>query len=423
MNKSIEYRVGEKPKSVIGDSKDIIQAMYSGFSLNVLQEYIFPLIEKYLYRLYEKKKIEMSLGKRQFISLDQRINKVVSTIELSNWIILQQKDNKNNNIFLPTYLSDIVYLKEFIKIAFLHQTEVFHKRISDKDAEDLAKKVLNDLSLDKILPNLKKNHIPPLLKENADFEVTIEKYQNIRTIIFNSKNDIKFSEVVIGYNLFNSADIVYLTFQYSIEEEEFEKVKKRYIGKNFNEALFLLLTYYKGFSYLYVTPFSRGLLDVADPKLEKLNDVSTILLATPFTAPSNKSYFSLFPHIEKQFGSIGSFFEAKPVTGTYSLLPPPSFVFISYCISRIEGWLEMAEKEKRDLRIVFWYPFLTAEYGVVEKLEIKVDVKEIIYGDMNKHLLERLERIKYKKEVINYTHGKVIKDDEDYIFRVFVFST
>lgn len=446
-----EYRVmaNRAPISVTMDH--ILDMMYSSFAFQVVQRYVLPLARISLYKKYEKKKVKLGLQKHAFLTFDESINEAFLHNEFASWVLLQNKVRTNKNPFLPTKIVDEIFLQEPLKFYFQHRSDVIQKQIPETEAVAMAKKVIAQLSLKKLFPALNKHHTPPLMRKEApkEFKAHVKESAevlNVETLDGKTKeekatlvkigqkvhslDDFSIDELTVGYRLEDTDDLVFLRLQYPLLDEEYKRLKDRFIPKgrlSIEEASFLLLTLYSGFNLLYKTPFARGVLDIKDPKLKRLHETATSLLGTPFTVPSGKTYFSLFPEVEKHFGSIGSFFEAQPITGVYSLIPVPSFAFMSYSLDRVEAWLNDAKKNGHDLTIMFWYPRLHPTLYVDVELEFNKNSnreQDMIYDLVNKDLLPRLEAVKHKKEVINYAHGKRLDSNaKNYVFKVFVFST
>lgn len=447
----VSYRVTSKPSDVEITMGYIFDMMYSSFAMQVIQRYILPMSQINLYKKYENRKLNISLQKRTFISYDDHINDAFLHSELAAFVLLQRKHG-GKNPFLPTKITDLEFVREVLKFYFLHTTDVINKQISEKEAASLAKKTLSDLQLSDLLSALYKHHIPPLMCKEGEkgYKVTSLQsshsldvdnakggtHQEKATVVKIDQRDtplgrVGFDEMMVGFRMVHTDNVIFMKFQYSILDSEYKALKTRFLPqKNVDqeEAIFLLLTLYSGFGLLYRTPFARGLLDIADPKLKKLQERSTILLGTPFNVSKNQSYFSLFPEVEKYFGSIGSFFEAQPLTGTYSLLPVPSFVFMTYCLDRVEAWLNDAQKDGRSLTILFWYPHLYPTlYVDVDLPEFESNnntTQDMIYDLVNQNLLPRLHAVKHKKEIFNYAPKRKLEANaKSYVFKVFVFQT
>jgi len=454
---SEEYRVLEKPESMSISMSSILDMMYSSFAFQVIQRFVLPIAQTELYKKFAKRKLDVGLQKQAFLVFDEEVNEQFIHQEFASWILLQNKEKANsatNNPFLPRKIVDLVFIQEALKMYFLHRSRVIGKKSSEKEATADAKAVLKKLGLSTLMPALNKKHTPPLMTKEAhrSYKAEIVKTKD-KLRVLNSKGRtteedqviVKISkkeqkepltavgmdEMYVGFRIQSTNDVVIMNFQNPLLDVEMEKLKKMFVPKSridLAEATFLLLTLYAGFGLLYRTPFARGLLELADPRLKKIQDTATILIGTPFTVPKGRPYFSLFPGVEQHFGSMGSFFDAQPLTGTYSLLPPPTFVFISYCLDRVEKWLNDAKKDNRSLKIAFWYPYLyTASY--VEPPNVEFESNEnmeemLIYEEVNRHLLRRLEGVKHKKQVINYAPGKKLSNSaKNYVFRVFVFET
>jgi hypothetical protein len=446
INKS-EVRVLSSPGKTPISINHILDTMYSSFSFQVLQRHVLPVAQKILYDkiINKKSKVNIDLQKKAFLAFDEDINRIVLNNEISDWVLLQNKHSKNKNYFLPVKTSDYEFLREILNLYFTHRVDIIGSKLSEKEIDKLSNKTIKTLNLDKTLSFLNKYHTPPLLKkevtnhkvvtEESKELFDVEKANGKKTkeklvyIILAEKNKAMFSykNMFISYELQNTDDVASLRFQFYILKEEYETLKKKFIPKtkiNVDEAIFQLLTFYEGFGYLYNKPFARGLLNIQNKELKKLQDSSTILIGTPFN--SDRNYFSLFPNVEQHFGSSGSFFDVQLVTGTYSLLPPPSYVFLSYCIDRVRGWLEMAKKEKRKIRILFWYPHMYSftDLGTtLPHFESNDNTRQdMIYNMIDDKLLKRLENINYNKKVINYSpDGEAT--NKNYTFKVFIYES
>jgi hypothetical protein len=481
-NRTLEYRVLSKPETYPVNMENIIDTMYSSFSFQVLQRHLFPIAQAQLLELLRSKKFSQDIKGKALSVIDDNINELYFFTEFCAYILLQRKHRTNENIFLPKKMDDRDFLREACKFYFLHKSEFFDIKIKEKEAEKASLNVLKEMKIEDVMPLLQKYHVPPLMKKEGSKEyeikanqskvkidmrkadMSIEKVNPVYISMTQKKNPlgkVGYDEIYIGFSMKHTDDVVIINFNYPLIKQEYQLMEKRFSPKgkvDLDECLFMLYIFYSGYGLVYRYNFAIMELDIVDKKLKSLQEQSTVLIGTPLNVPENQIYFSLFPEVEKHFGSSGSFFEAQPITGVYSLIPPfPSFVFISYCLDRTEAWLNHAKKENRALTILFWYPYMDiidydnsgiSEIHFQNNLTPKTNKSKkssrktfrqngganqeaknnsrnhFVHKFMDRNLLKRLENVKHDKEIFHYYPGKKLSlQSKNYMYKVFVFKS
>mmetsp|Transcript_40499 Transcript_40499/g.61402 ORF Transcript_40499/g.61402 Transcript_40499/m.61402 type:complete len:99 (-) Transcript_40499:723-1019(-) len=78
-----------------------------------------------------------------------------------------------------------------------------------------------------------------------------------------------------------------------------------------------------------------------------------------FASPLNRvspSYNSIFPDVDRFFGSLGSFFDFLPLEGSFEANPPFDGESTSIMFEHIFGLLQRTDTEKNALRYVIACP-------------------------------------------------------------------
>jgi hypothetical protein len=424
---SSEYRLLSEEKDTYQNisMKHIFDVIYSAFSLDVIKTYFLLLANSEV-------KQPKDLKKNIVLSVDNVINDAYLKMELSNWILLQKKHPSNKNSFLPIHFSDYQFLEQIIQHFLLHHSDFHGIKIEKKKLDKTVLNILKKLSLENTIRKLYENHTPPFMIEEPSKEYVIKKTndydsnynQTINILSLEKQNNI-FSKVTdnlsVIYEIKGSENMFSLFLKMYFSKEEYVMLKKKFIPKNkidMNETLYTLMTFYFHFGFLDgMYSYARNPIQIKNKTFLSYHKKAVELIGTPFT--SEKKYFSLFPEIETHFGSIGSFFKAEPLKGTYSLRPPHSFVFTHYCLDRVEGWLQSAKKENRKLTFLFWIPyFFLKEYSIFSNSKVHLQIKnknklKMIFEYANDSFKKRI------KEKVSFFYPS----KEDFFYKVYIMST
>ena len=403
-------------------TENIIDLLYSIFSYNIINNYFFSYIQISVYDSININNKKLSTSSKQNLISSNIINNIFFYIENIYWNILQtstHKENKNN-LLLQKKVYNIETLSNIINKFILSMHKSINLKISTSDLNNITKKIVEKMSLKKILPFLEKNHLPPFASKNAfkTHKITSKKIVDMET-----------GNPIINYYLYRENDIIsklpinYFSTGFLIErnlEEQYVSIKlsqsltignnnilkKRYTLKtNFNNAVFYLLSYYDTIGFLKDDgEIIFNLPNIKNTKINNLYSKSLELAGTPFTVPLGKSYFGLFPDIEQHFGSLGSFYDIYPKSGVYSIQFKLSYIFINDAIIKVNNWLDTAYKNKKNLTFLLWVPlYITLPNNSNAGIS---DFKNSILTNVYENLVPKIEKSEYLNDTFYYKYGE-----------------
>lgn len=447
-NASQEYRVLAKVPRVDPSIKEVFEQLYSGFAFRVVSQFFADLaknllLKKLLSRIRRQKAADFKL--RFARQVDEDVSHEHLIKEFSSWILLQSVDSKNQgNVFLPQHISHLDLLHKVVSNYALHRSALLSAPLKQKEADNFARELVRKLNPAKILPTLHKYHKPPLLQENPTKyfvrtrdEGRWEEFKDEKvTLTLVSKhhsmmNQLPVEDILIGYTLQEFSDLVFIRLQQLILKKMLTRIKKKFSAlpkkkdqDDMDALIFQTLTYYDLFG---VQPFSWEMVHIKNKKLERMYKSAVEIVGSP--SSTQIPYFGLFPGTEQYFGSLGSSFDVCPQAGTYSLRLPASYLLVNHFYKKAYDWLLTAEKGKKKLTILFWYPnfrFLPASIGDVEITDNDnmPTANATVLKFSDKEVLPLLEKNKFLKEKFTYFPGKdLAKSSKDGTYKVFVLST
>jgi hypothetical protein len=403
-------------------TKNIIDLLYSIFSNNIINTYFFSYILISIYdNIYINNKKLSSIAK-QNLSSTNIINEYIFFIEYIYWNILETSTNKENknNLLLQKKVYNIETLSNIINNIIISTYKSINLKINTLDVNNITKKIIDKMSLKKILPFLEKNHLPPLSSKDAfkthkitsKKSIDIESGNNIINYYLYRENDI-ISKLPInyfstGFTMERNLEQQYINIKLneSLTTDNNNILKKRYTLKtNFNNAVFYLLSYYNTIGFLKDDgEIIFNIPNIKNTKINILYNKSLELAGTPFNVPIGKSYFGLFPDIEQHFGSLGSFYDVDPKSGVYSIQFQLSYIFINDSIVKVNNWLDTAYKNKKNLTFLLWLPLdiSIAKNSSAETIDLKNSILINVYED----LVPKIEKSKYLNDTFYYKYGE-----------------
>lgn len=403
-------------------TKNIIDVLYSIFSFNIINTYFFSYIIITIYDTINIKNKKLSSSAKQNLSSSNIINEFVFFLENIYWNILETSthaENKNN-LFLQKKVYNIEALSNIINQIIFSTYKSINLKITNMEVNNITKKILGKMSLEKILPFLERNHLPPLAskdafkthkitsKETVDMETgnPIINYYLYRTNDIISKLPINY--FATGFTMARSLEDQYvnINLRQSLTINNANILKKRYTHKtDFNNSVFYLLSYYKTIGFLKDDgDVIFNIPNIKNTKINNLYNQSLELSGTPFTVPIGKSYFGLFPDIEQHFGSLGSFYDIEPKSGIYSIQFPFSYIFINDAIVKVNNWLDTSHKNKKNLTFLLWVP-LDISFAKNSSAG-NIDLKNSILINVYKDLVPKIEKSEYLNDTFYYKKGE-----------------
>ncbi len=241
---------------------------------------------------------------------------------LAGWLFTcyQNYDFKDDPFFPSNYKNNELILIKILKdYSSLHNINNINEKINN------------------IINELYKNYAI-LLDKLTLFNKTTEGYKiNInKTIMIFDRNGDKIEFYVFNINKtylaqFNKLgniinNIMIPVYQYDIMKKKFKES-----DNNYDELIWIILFRYQ---LLSSNNHQLAVLPNIYKKMEDDFGLAIECFASAINS-SSKYYCSLYYDIEKYFGSIGNFFNLKPISGTYSFNPPYQYDIISNGINNI----------------------------------------------------------------------------------------
>ena len=341
-----------------------------------------PLIELYRGKTYLnilKNFISNSLKSfnKYIFSIKKSHSRTLTNI-LSNWMFtLYSNYDFNDDSFFPSNYSDT----SIIRIIFLDLVK------HDKELKDVDKKI--DFVLNNLVESYKNNlsifnsyvksEYYKNNKNNYDFEIELITKENI--IFYKINILLKF--VIKDFRLKNILNSIFLP------KIVYNRCKKRFSGPSnkFHEYLWIILLRYQ-------------LLGSNNNQLGVLPDVLNLMKKDFFLNfecfasainSYNKNYCSIYYDVEKYFGSKGSFFNLKCISGTYSFNPPYQINIINRGIKRIISFLDNSGRD--ELTFILTIPIWDINGKNEMKEKHKYNNYEIDYGDFD--IINEVKKSKY----------------------------
>ena len=368
------YNVKKKIKEKI----NIFDDMFSIFSNKLISKYLMINLENNILKYFKTKKIKSNPDSIRYISRGF----FTISIDLMYYCLIENVNKKNKNKFLPKSMDNILlletYLQEWISILF---KDYCKKKIPIKDIKQIIKKTFNDTNIKKLVKYAYLHHYPPFISKysNKEYKVKTKKkvFKNTKKNIYylyKEKNIVNklpidtFAYYIQNIGITTRNIGVEIPIYYFIEEKYSNRLKKIYTGKHFNRDMYYLLVVYNSTYYLLHSKYDKNAshheLIIKNNSLKKLYDKSIELLGNPFVINNKKTYFSLFPDVDKYFGSMGSFNDVNVKSGHYTIRIPVSKIYTNYILDKVEKWLDMASKNNRKLTFIIFLLVTDYKFGI-----------------------------------------------------------
>ena len=408
-----DYKLIGKFSSKEPSTKNIFDLLYSVFSFKLLNEYFINYIIITILDTVTKK-----ISNKEIITYNTTIltNKDTFFLDHLYWSISESKLKKNReNLLFQKEVHSLSNLSDAIERIIIEVYKSINMKTSPKLVDKVKKEIFKKMELKKMIPFLEKNHLPPLASENSYKSHKIKEKRTVNMVTDEDcydyyiyrVNDIV-SKIPISYSVtgfqmkrLREENNVVVNLRYSILKKYKKLLKNRYTGtNNFNNAVFYLLTYYNLNRFLNETgDFFENIPKIKNTKLNNLYNKSIELIGTPFSVPSGKKYFGLFPDIEQHFGSLGSFYDVEPYSGIYSIHFPLSYYFIKDTIQKVEKWLDDSEE---NLTFLLWVP-IKKIYRYEENFDLSTSILLKVYEE----LIPKLEQSEFLYEKYFYLYNKL----------------
>ncbi len=152
----------------------------------------------------------------------------------------------------------------------------------------------------------------------------------IQTNIMINRDDISDTKIDISYG--NVIKFKYRDMSMSISKSQCELLKSKYDGKSFERHVCILLMRYKILGWDIHQWTRVGKYEA----LKSITGCDFEAFAAPFNSYS-RYYFSIFPDIDKYFGSLGSYFMSNIHKGVFNANPVSEAIFVDKALQSISN--------------------------------------------------------------------------------------
>jgi len=353
---------------------------------------IEPLLELYKGKLFSSllKTFQndcINIFGTEIFSKKKSHSRTISNL-LSGWMFsLYVNYDFSNDYFFPSDYSN---------------TSVISSTLSDFCKYD-PKIIYSNEKINKITNNLKSNYkkILELLNEYEQSNLFLNnklKYKIKKSLISIYKKNIEKNllyykfEIIVEYNI-QDKRLQNILNNILIPKKIYNKMSSQYNGpKNKMDE------YIWGIIYRYQLLGSNNhQLAVLPNILGKLNQDYNLNFECFASAINStfKQYCSIYYDLEKYFGSVGSFFNLKPISGTYGVNPPYQKDIIEKCIIKLFECLELTEEKEEKLSFIITIPIWDIE-GKKYMNEIynnSLENQNIDYGEFS--VINKIKESKY----------------------------
>ena len=325
------------------------------------------------------KKMLIKFGKNIF-NRKKNFNRTLLNL-FSSWIFVQYA-NANTKIDVDlfpdnnlNYDSLITTMKDFAK---------------DEDNFDEAKidNLVDYLDLENIMRKKKNNFL--FYNKSTYYKNMNKKYEIKKKLITCEKynkvvNYIKY-DIILPFRI-KEHKLRYMLNNIVIPVTTWEKLNTNFKSdKNIDEIIVCLLLRYKCLS-------SQNNQLAIPPEIMKKMKSDMDLSCECFASCLNNYfplYCSIFYDLEKYFGSIGSFFDILPISGTFEFNPPYQINIIQKGVNNILKHLKIADKNNKKLTFILTLPI----WDVYGKILMDISLPDILrYDDFN--IIEKIKKSKY----------------------------
>ena len=325
----------------------------------------------------------------------------------------KKSHNRTLTNLLSSWLFDLYSNYDFKKDPFLpsnyENTEILEQILKDYSSNHFDN---IDNRIKNIITNLKNNYKIGLEKLN--------EYQKSK-LFYKNRKKYKINKILMENEKFNYYKLD-IEIQFIIKENKLKNILNNIIipvnvYKRCKEKYHGLPNYFD--TNLWIILFRYQLLGSNNHQLAVLPNILDLMLTDfnlnfeCFASSINsvfKNYCSLYYDVERFFGSKGTLFNLKPISGTFSFNPPYQTKLITKGINRLFQHLSEATKNKKKLNFIITIPI----WDISGKNKMKEINNE---SDINEHIeYGEFEIIKKIKNSIYFKGLRMIsKKDFTYL--------
>jgi hypothetical protein len=332
----------------------------------------------------------------KIFSIKKSYQRTITNI-LSSWMFsLYSTYDFSGDYFFPNNYHDTSILKTILSDLCKYDTNISNK----------------DILIDKLL-----NNLIAYYKNQLDI---LKKY-NLSDLYNNNKNNFKITKNIYEQKRYNKIILFYkfiIIIKYNIRDKRLQNILDNILIpidiydkliSNYTGAIELVDNYIWAIIYRYQLLGSNNhQLAVLPNIMSQLNkdfNLNFECFASAINSTFN-NYCSIYYDLEKYFGSVGSFFDIKPIKGTFGFNPPYQTDIITNGLMRI---LELLDNVSNKLTFIITIPIWDAK-GKKIMLEKYNNEKyaSIDYGEFK--IIDTIIESKYFKE-----HKMISKEQFTYI--------
>lgn len=257
---------------------------------------------------------------------------------LASWFftLYQTYDFLGDPFFPSNYLdNDIIIKRTLIDYCSLYNIDNLDEKINN---------IIKDLHYSYNLLNNKLHNIDKIVNNVSVIKKTILCNRN--------SNIIKFYNFTINNNIVICNKLNNIINNIMIPVEQYNMMKNRY-NDNMNDDMDTLIWIIL-FRYQLLSSNNNQLAVLPSIYKKMVEDFNLSVECFASAINTSSQYFcSLYNDVEKYFGSIGNFFNIKPIKGTYSFNPPYQYDIISNGITKI---IKHMDDTTEDLTFIITIP-------------------------------------------------------------------
>jgi len=350
---------------VLSINNEFFNCDYEGTDF-LINPYIEMKRSQILYKILTKfiQTITHTLGIEIF-SIKKNYIRTLTNI-FSSWLFVQysRKDCIKDPI-IPSGILIFTTLEET-----LIDMMKFDKKFKIDERKEIAQSVINKINLQKACDDgitelsdyiksdyfnkiKDKYNIYKYLKKNFyEKSDTIEYYQ-IKIQLYEKMNDENIIKIIRSIKISNTV--------YKKLEKKYNIHKNKFSGINIDILLWCLL-------FRYITLGSHNHQLAVIPKVMKELNTKLKLNIEAFASGVNHcldNYCSLFYDIEKYFGSLGSFFNIKPIRGLFGFNPPYENYIMEKGVNNLLKFLDESEINGNELGFLITIPIWDNEGKII----------------------------------------------------------
>lgn len=348
------------PKYKYGDNSILLEVYRGKMYLNLLQLFTSILL-KYV--------------KPEKLTRKKKLSHTISDI-MAKWFFSQYSyyDFNNDSFFFTHNINGDKNLYSMLK-----------------DYNNESNSINLNIIISKLVEEYKKMLTIYNKYKNGDFYNNNKyNYKVLKKIIVKKRNNNNINFYKFSVNFYNK-----LNFSIKLENvlnniilpvDEYNYLKTKFNGEcDMDEIIFIILFRYQ---LLSSNNNQLAILPNVIDNMKKDYDLSCELFASGINS-STDIYCSLYYDVEHYFGSIGSFFNCKIISGVYTFNPPYQVDIIERGINRLLYFLNETNK---DLTFFITIP-IWDNYGK----SIMNNKTDIDYGDFK--IIDVIKKSKYMKKI------------------------